>query len=61
MYKANENNKKRYGESEKGDDKEDEMWYEAYNCLTPGKEGVSPDDMKQGRKIMMTMMKVRRN
>jgi hypothetical protein len=40
---------------------EDEMWFAAYNMITPDKEGVSMEDMKTGRMIMMTIMKVRGN
>jgi len=61
MVKVNDNAKARYGESEKGSEQEDEMWFKAYNMITPGKEGVSLEDMKTGRTIMMTIMKVRYN
>jgi len=33
MEKNNENRKKRFGESVKGDDHEDGQWYDAYNLL----------------------------
>jgi hypothetical protein len=49
IVKTNDNARKRYGESEKGDEREDEMWFAAYNMITPGKEGVSMEDMKTGR------------
>jgi len=58
LSKNNENMKRRFGESVKGDDREDAEWYAAYNCLTAGKEGVSKDDLIQGRMIMRKMMQV---
>jgi hypothetical protein len=58
--KMNVDSKKRYGEDfAKGTEKEDEMWYGAYNMVTPGKEGVSWEDMQAGRAVMMTIIKVR--
>ena len=35
MTKHNDNMKRRWGESVKGNDKEDEKWYSAYDMLSP--------------------------
>jgi len=56
MVKNTELQKKRFGESAKGTEKEDEMWYRAYNSLTAGVNGVSMKDFKKGREIIRTVM-----
>lgn len=56
MVKHNENMKKRLGESNKGDDNEDDKWYEAYNMLNPNKEGVTMEDFKEAREIIRELM-----
>jgi len=56
MCRNNENIKKRIGESAKGDDHEDDLWYEAYNMLNPNKEGVTMEDFKAAREIIREHM-----
>jgi Ca2+-binding EF-hand superfamily protein len=56
MCRNNENVKKRIGESAKGDDMEDDKWYEAYNMLNPNKEGVTMEDFKTAREIIRETM-----
>jgi hypothetical protein len=56
MKKNNANLMKRWGESVKGTDKEDEKWYNAYNMLTPSKEGVSMDDFYTAKDILRKIM-----
>ena len=55
--KFNETMKKRWGESTKGDDAEDEMWYFAYNMLSSNQNGISLMDFKKGRKMLMEIIK----
>jgi hypothetical protein len=43
--------KARNGEAEKGDEREDEKWFEAYNMLTSMTEGISMADFGTGLKI----------
>jgi len=42
--KHNENMKKRWGESTKGNEEEDTQWYFAYNMITANKNGISLSD-----------------
>lgn len=50
----------RNGEAQKGDEREDEKWYEAYNMLSPNKEGISMMDFREGMKIFrQTVVKIR--
>ena len=56
MDKADENGKKRFGETVSGDEMERKMWYTAYNKLTPEKEGVSLMDFKMGDAVMKSIM-----
>jgi len=44
--------RKRLGECEKGDSIEDDKWYEAYNMLSPNREGVSMDDFACAKDIL---------
>jgi hypothetical protein len=41
MVKNTEAQKRRFSESSKGPEKEDEQWFRAYNSLTAGVNGVS--------------------
>jgi hypothetical protein len=52
MIRQNMNYKRRWGESTKGGAAEDEMWYKAYNLLTPGCDGISMDDFKEARGML---------
>jgi len=52
----NDNMKKRLGQSNKGDDQEDDKWYEAYNMLSPNREGISMDDFACARDIIREIM-----
>ena len=56
IKKNNENMKKRWGESVKGTEKEDEKWYQAYNMLSPMKEGVSMDDFMTAKDMLVKIM-----
>jgi hypothetical protein len=42
VTKYNDAMKARNGEAEKGDEREDEKWYEAYNMINSNKEGMMP-------------------
>jgi len=57
MNKYYEANKKRFGEAAKNGEKEDEMWFRAYNSLTSGVNGVSMEDFKKGREIVRGIMR----
>ena len=60
VSKYNDAMKARNGEAEKGDEREDEKWYEAYNLLSPNKEGVSMVDFRTGRDMFReAMIKIR--
>ena len=48
--------KKRLGESRKGDEREDEKWFAAYNSLNPMSPGISMEDFETGRDIIMGIM-----
>ena len=50
--KNNENMKKRFGESEMGDDAECDKWYDAYNAITPLRVGVSIGDFKEADEVL---------
>ena len=54
--KHNEMNKKRFGESVKGNEQEDEQWFGAYNSITSNKNGISMEDFKTGRGYLMEIM-----
>lgn len=56
VKKHNENMKRRWGESVKGTEKEDEKWYNAYNMLSPMKEGVSMDDFMTAKDMLTKIM-----
>ena len=56
MDKADENGRKRFGETVSGDEMERKMWYAAYNKLTGEKEGVSLMDFKMGDAVMKSVM-----
>jgi len=47
-----ENNRKRFGEARMGDSHENNNWYDAYNLLTPTKEGVSMEDFRSAMEII---------
>ena len=53
----NENAKRRYGESMKAGEAEEECWYKAYCCLSPGTDGISIADFKMGRIIFEGLAK----
>jgi len=55
--KHNENMKKRWGESTKGDAEEDMHWYNAYFWLSNSPNGISLADFKKGRKMLMEIIK----
>lgn len=44
--------KKRFGQSEMGDDAEAERWYNAYNNITPLRVGVSIGDFMEADGVM---------
>ena len=48
----NENMKKRFGQSDMGDDAELEKWYNAYNNITPLRTGVSKGDFMEADGVM---------
>jgi hypothetical protein len=58
--KHNENMKRRWGESTKGSEEEDEEMYDILNSVTPNYEGISERDfdiaMKQMRSNMTMIM-----
>ena len=56
MVKLTDTNKKRFGEATKGPEKEDEMWFRAYNSLTSGQNGISMQDFKKGRDLVRGIM-----
>jgi len=52
MARHNENMKKRFGQSELGDEGEQEKWYHAYNNITPLRKGVSIGDFKEADVVL---------
>jgi hypothetical protein len=48
---------KRWGESNKGDEREDEKWFEAYNIINPNVNGVSIECFREGREIIQNIMR----
>jgi hypothetical protein len=52
MARQNENMKKRFGQSDMGDDAELEKWYNAYNNITPLRTGVSKGDFMEADEIL---------
>jgi len=59
MTKHNDNMKRHWGESTKGNAKEDERWYAAYNMLTPDCEGVSMEEFKCAKDIIRRIVCVK--
>lgn len=58
--KYTEASRARNGEAEKGDDRETEKWYEAYNMFSPNKEGLSMMDIRMGfKKFREIAIKIR--
>ena len=57
VEKHNENMKKRLGQSEKGDEREDEKWFEAYNSINPSCMGVSLECFETGKDMIMEIMR----
>jgi hypothetical protein len=49
--------KARNGEAEKGDEREDEKWFEAYNTINPNVNGISIECFREGREMIMTIMR----
>lgn len=49
--------KRRWGESRKGSEEEDEQWYEILNSITPSYEGISERDFKKAREIIGALIK----
>jgi hypothetical protein len=45
-----------FGESTLGDDHENNKWYDAYNLLTPTKEGVSMEDFRSSMEIIRNLI-----
>jgi len=43
---------KRWGESTKGDEREDEKWFEAYNTINPNTAGVTIECFREGREMV---------
>ena len=50
--KYNSAMQKRWGESTKGDEREDERWFEAYNTINPNVQGVSIECFREGRSMI---------
>ena len=49
--------KRRWGESRKGSEEEDEKWYEILNAITPSYEGISERDFKKAREIIGSLIR----
>jgi hypothetical protein len=50
--KYNDAMTKRWGESTKGDEGEDEKWFEAYSTINGGVNGVSIECFREGREMI---------
>ena len=48
---------KRWGESTKGDEREDEKWFEAYNTINPNVNGISIECFREGREMIQEIMR----
>jgi predicted DNA-binding protein YlxM (UPF0122 family) len=56
MEQNNENRKKMFGESTMGDEHENGQWYDAYNLMSPTKEGVSMEDFGAAMAIIRNLI-----
>lgn len=57
IEKYNSAMQKRWGESTKGDEREDEKWFEAYNTINPNINGVSIECFREGREMVQNIMR----
>ena len=56
IVQNNEDRKKMFGESTIGDEHELNAWYDAYNMMTPTREGVSMEDFGSAMEIIRRLI-----